>query len=270
MKNKKKIFSLLTLLLGFAIQVSSQDAYLKSIDWQIGAGSTYLYDEYLSPISYNGFSMRFSSENQSPVGKTSDNGQYKWYLQNNLKLLPALAVTRSGSSLYHFQLDARSNLLFKFYRSDRFEFDAGASVALRGGGRFIRQTRNNPGSAELMSDIGMSCVAKYSFSLWGKPVSIRYNSNLAIAGLAFSPEYAQSYYEIFYLGNYDNTLKFTSLHNKLHWVQQLNLDIPVNGKQSGLRISYWNEGRVSVLNEINTNILSDQLTVGYIKYFKVL
>lgn len=257
-------------LLVLTTQIYSQDILCKSIDWQIGLGSTYLFDEYLSPISYNGFSMRFSSEKQTPVGKIDSDSGYKWYLQNNLKLLPALTVTRSGSSLYHCQLDARSNLLYKFYKSDKIEFDAGASIALRGGGRLIRQTRNNPGSAELMTDLGITSVLKYNFYLMGRPVSLRYNGNIAAAGLAFSPEYAQSYYEIFYLGNYENTIKFTSLHNKLHWVQQLNLDIPLKGKQSGFRVSYWNEGRISVLNEINTTILSDQLTFGYIKYFKIL
>lgn len=248
----------------------AQSESWKSTDWQIGAGSTYIFDDYLSPISYNALSFRFSTENFKPIGKSSKTDEGKWFNQNYINLLPALTSTRSGASIYHIQAEFRNTTYKRFYQDKSWDLYAGGSLSLRGGGRLVRQTRNNPGSADLMTDLGISFIAVYNLDLWGKPMKIRYCGNLSLLGIAFSPEYAQSYYEIFYLGNYSNTTKFTSLINKQHWVQQLSIDIPLTTKKSCMRISYWNEGRISLLNDINTKVLSDQLTLGFVRYFKVL
>ena len=101
-------------------------------------------------------------------------------------------------------------------------------------------------------------------------MKLSYQGSLDIAGLAFSPEYAESYYEIFYLRNYQNTIKFTSPINKQQWRQQLSLDVPLSHRKSSLRFSYWNEGRISLLNNIRTRVLSDHFSVGYIRYFEIL
>lgn len=252
------------------IGLKAQSESWKSTDWQIGSGSTYIFDDYLSPISYNALSFRLSTENFKPIGKFSNPDHGKWFNQNYINLLPALTSTRSGASLYHVQAELRNTTFMRFYQDKSWDLYAGGSLSLRGGGRLVRQTRNNPGSADIMTDLGLSLMAKYKLELWGKPMEIRYCGNLSLIGLAFTPEYAQSYYEIFYLGNYSNTTKFTSFLNKQHWVQQLSIDIPLSAKKSSMRISYWNEGRFSLLNDINTRILSDQFTIGLIRYFKVL
>jgi len=270
-KIKKKFYLLLVLVAFFSpAGLRSQSESWKSADWQVGAGSTYLFDDYLSPISYNSLSLRFSTESFRPIGEFSSLDEGKWFNQNSLVLLPAYATTRSGSNIYHIQADFRNTTFYRFYKSPVWNLYTGGSIALRGGGRLVRQTRNNPGSADIMTDIGVSFMAGYRFTLWGKTMNARYLCNLAIAGLAFSPEYAQSYYEIFYLGNYSNTVKFTSFLNKKHWLQQVSLDIPLSAKKSSLRLSYWNEGRMSHMNNIETRVFSDQFTIGYIKYFKVL
>lgn len=266
---KVSIYLVLIALLSHS-GLKAQSESWKSTDWQIGSGSTYIYDDYLSPISYNALSFRYSTESFKPIGKFSNPDDGKWFNQNHINLLPAFTSTRSGASLYHIKAEIRNTTYMRFYHDKSWDLYAGGSISLRGGGRLIRQTRNNPGSADLMTDLGVSFMAKYKMELWGKPLIIRYNGNLSILGLAFSPEYTQSYYEIFYLGNYSNSTKFTSFINKQHWVQQLSIDIPLSAKKSSMRISYWNEGRISMLNDINTRVLSDQFTVGYIRYFKVL
>lgn len=267
-----KIFYLLLVLVAYIYPagLKAQTESWKSTDWQIGAGSTYIYDDYLSPISYKGFSLRVSTESFKPFGKFSNQDDCKWYDQYSMHILPTFIVTRSGSDLYHLQADFKNTTFYRFFKSPEWSLYTGGFIALRGGGRLVRQTRNNPGSADMMIDIGVSFMAGYHFNLWGKTMNARYLGNLALAGLAFTPEYAQTYYEVFYLGNYGNTLKFTSPYNKQQWMQQVSLDIPLSGKKSSLRLSYWNEGRLSFMNNINTRVLSDQFTVGYIRYFKVL
>jgi hypothetical protein len=250
--------------------LKAQNESWKSRDWQIGAGSTYIYDDYLSPVSYNSISYRISTEKFSPFGQLSGSDDCRWFNQCYINLLPAIVNTRSGTEMYHLQIDLKNTTFYKFPINTKWSLYTGAFLALRGGGRFVYQTRNNPGSADIITDFGVALMAEYNFDLWGKNFKARYLGNIALAGLAFSPEYSQSYYEIFYLGNFNQTIKFTSPFNKRQWLQQLSIDIPFNAKKSSLRLSYWNEGRMSILNKIDTRVISDQFSVGYIRYFKVL
>jgi len=269
------IFLSLLLLICSAIPARSvaQESW-KSTAWQLGPGSTYLYDDYISPISYTAHSLRLSLEFFKPIGHNEEGILHSdpdiWFNQFSMHLLPAVTKTQSGHWLFHAQAEIQ-NTTFRQVAGDVYWYlRAGGFLALRGGGRLTYQSSNNPGSADIMTDIGAAVMAGYRFQLWGKNLHLRYLGNFPLAGLAFSPEYTQSYYEIFYLGNYEKTMKFTSLHNKKQWMQQLSLDIPLSRKQSSLRLSYWNEGRITKMNNLNIRVISDQFSIGYIRYFKVL
>ena len=59
----------------------------------------------------------------------------------------------------------------------------------------------------------------------------RFQVDMALLGMAFSPEYGESYYEIFGLGNYDNIVHFTHPGNVLALRLTTAIDIPLGKKQ---------------------------------------
>lgn len=274
-KTFRPIFLIITGIC-FIQYLQAQTENWKSVDWQLGVGKTYLFDDYLSPLPHEGSSYRFSTEHFIPL-KWGLSDQLlpsfenaKWFSQFCLSLNPVYAQSAVGSSLLHVNLDIRNSVLKQIIYAPVWSASVGGYAALSGGGRYCIQNGNNPGSIDAMFDLGMTVMTSYGFSFRGKRIKIRYLGSLALAGLAFSPEYAESYYEIFYLKNYRNIIRVTSLNNKQLWKQQFSMDIPLSGRKSSLRLSYWNEGRVSLLNNIRTRVLSNHFSAGYIRYFSVL
>ena len=92
---------------------------------------------------------------------------------------------------------------------------------------------------------------------------LRYQVNLPVMGVMFSPHYGQSYYEIFSLGNSNGVIKFTSLHNQPSLRQMLSVDLPIG--YTKMRFSYLADLQQSNVNNIKTHTYSHVFMVGFVK-----
>ena len=97
------------------------------------------------------------------------------------------------------------------------------------------------------------------------PIRLRYQLNVPVMGVMFSPHYGQSYYEIFSLGNAAGVVKFTSLHNQPSLRQMLTADLPVGRMK--MRLAYLWDAQQSKLNDIRTHAYSHIFMVGIVKEF---
>lgn len=79
----------------------------------------------------------------------------------------------------------------------------------------------------------------------------------------FSPNYGQSYYEIFTLGNWNGVINFTSLHNQPSLRQMLTVDFPVG--RAKMRLAYLWDAQQSKVNDIKTHTYSHVFMVGFVK-----
>jgi hypothetical protein len=280
-KPKKTAFKsasfLLAVLGSFLFQpVFAQNGAPKSFSWQLGAGSAYVYDDYLSPLSHDGLSLLFSSGNMKPLkwdmpSNVSVNfNNAKWFSQSSFYLNALFSQSTGNSTIAHGNIDLRFSILRQFLSKQDWSLSAGGFTSLNGGGRYCLQNGNNPGSIDAFAEMGASVFTDYDFLLLNKNMKLTYQGSFSLIGAGFSPEYAESYYEIFYLGNTKNTAQFAHPFNYQHWRQQLSLDIPLTHRKSSLRLSYWNEGRISLFNDIRTRIYTSHFSAGYIRYFNVL
>ena len=216
-----------------------------------GIGYTNILDTYLSPAEYKGMEARIVHERMRMTrmmkGRVSTQSLLQAniaYTENNSDTGNELSglVNWSYGWHYHFQIN------------DHLKILAGGLGELNGG--FIYNTRNsnNPAQAKAYINLSASGMAIYKFRIKNQPFTARYQINVPFVGLMFSPEYQQSYYEIFTLGNHSGIIQFTSLHNQPSMRQLLTLDIPIS--TATLRIGYVGDMQQSRVNHIKCHTYS--------------
>ena len=124
---------------------------------------------------------------------------------------------------------------------------------------------NNPVNAKAYANIGASGMAIYRFQLKNHPFILRYQVNLPLLGLMFSPEYGQPYYEMSISHDWGKNICFTSLHNQPALRQFLTLDFPI--QSTNLRIGYVCDVQQAKVNHLKSHTWSHAFLVGLVKHF---
>jgi hypothetical protein len=156
---------------------------------------------------------------------------------------------------YHYRLKDGST----------FKLLTGASAHVMGG--FVYNTRNgnNPLSAKVDLDLGLSVIAFYTLRMKDHPIVFRYQGDVPFAGVFFAPPYGASYYEIFNEGNTSDIIALNSFHNKISLRNYITIDIPIH--TSTFRLGYMNSLYNSDIKDIQTHIFSNTFMIGWVKKF---
>ena len=262
MKKKWLLFFLVSCSLSLAAQQldSLQKHRFVTSSLLFGVGLSNNYDTYISPLEYTGTEIRVMHERMrltkwgyNRVSLQSLVQAHLSYCSNpadNNHLLGGLLNWNYGLH-YHLPLTASFKLL------------VGAMADSNLGFSYNARNSNNPASLRAYLNLDLSTMAIYHFKLWNHPYVLRYELNVPIAGLLFSPEYQESYYELFQLDSKGNNLRFTSLHNQPSLRQLLSLDIPIGLSQ--LRVAYVCDIQQSKVNNLRTHAYSHAFMIGFVR-----
>ncbi|MGL4852070.1 MAG: DUF3316 domain-containing protein [Phocaeicola sp.] len=231
----------------------------------IGVGHTNILDTYLSPVEYTGIEARVLRESmrmtQLMGGKVSTQNLLQINFSsttNQSKTGDQLAGLVNWSYAWHYQ----------FHITERLKLLAGPMIDLNGGFVYNMRNSNNPAQAKAYLNLAASGMAIYRLQLGSLPLIARYQLNVALAGILFSPEYGQSYYEIFTLGHWGKNILFTSLHNQPSFRQMITLDIPIH--KINLRVGYLCDIQQSHVNSLKSHTWSNLFMIGFVKNFSLL
>jgi hypothetical protein len=178
----------------------------------LGGGYTHLLDTYLSPQRYSGGHVMLQSERFGQLAY--ENG--RWYGQSRLVIHGDYTKPASGSGLTIGGMgDYSYTCYYRPLHTNGWSLYMGPQGQLRIGGIYNLRNSNNPAQLKLGVNLAASALGKYSFSLWNTPMSVRLQADMPLFGFAFGPDYGQSYYEIFYLGNAEGCVHMTAPHNNL-------------------------------------------------------
>lgn len=231
-----------------------------------GVGVTNTLDTYLSPENYTGIEVRFMGETTRTTrlghGRIS---QYQLSMGNISSMNYRDGNGSEIAGMYTYNIGWHYNWMLC---DGRLRLQAGGLFDFNIG--FIYNTRNsnNPAQGKLYLNIAPSFIASYKFTLWNRPFSVRYLLNIPVAGVMFSPNYGQSYYEIFSEGNYDHNVVPTTFICSPSLRNMLSLDFNIG--HNTFRIGYMGDFQQSHVNNLKSHTWSHLLMIGFVKRFKIL
>lgn len=230
---------------------------------ELGAGTSNILDTYLSQEKFQGTgaTLLFSSERRKP-----DN---PWITVFQHEINAAEGHDRSEQNTelqgdYTFLAGRRYS-----WQLPTLEISAGALAALNIGGIYNLSNTNNPGQGRLSLQLMPTVAAAYPFTFLGRSWTLRYELQLPLVGLMFSPNYGQSYYEIFVLGNYDHNVVPATLLTVPNIRQHLAIDCSITHRLS-LRVAYLGDYQQAEVNHLKSHIYHHRLMVGVVRRFTVM
>jgi hypothetical protein len=152
---------------------------------------------------------------------------------------------------------------------DKLQLQAGAVGNVSLGIIYNTGNSNNPAQARARFSVMPTGAASYRFQLFRKTVTARYQLSLPLCGVTFSPNYGQSYYEIFARGNYDHNVVPTTLFSAPEWRQLLTVDAQLS-RRFTLRIGYLGNMQQQKVNNLRQHVYTHRFLVGVTRQFSII
>lgn len=265
----KRTFALFILVFAWC-NIFSQEDSLRTTHYVMrsflaGAGRANVFDTYLSPLEYQGPEVRILFENMRMTGLMGGNVSAQHVFQADFSYTKNPAQT---ARMYTGMINWTYALHYQFRLNERLKILAGPQLDLNGGCIYNNRNSNNPAQAKAYGSIGVSGMVIYKMRIKDYPLTVRYQANLPLLGAMFSPEYGESYYEIFSLKHGGKHVSFTSLHNSPSLWQLLTLDFPVG--QFVMRAGYVCDIQQAKVNHLKSHIYSHNFMIGFVRNFYLL
>ena len=231
----------------------------------LGMGAVNTLDTYLSPEEYTGTELRYIShsvrENGSKLSRE---------LIHQAQLLSVHNRKENNNNLggfYNFQYNWQYAVGKWSIGEGELLLKAGGGVDTRLGFLYNMRNSNNPAQAYAQVNIAPNAVAAYRFRLRNLPFQLRYEVQVPLLGLTFSPNYGQSYYEIFTRDNYDHNLVVTTPASAPSLRQLLTLDFTV--RHTTFRIGYLGDYQQAKINQLRQHVWSNLFVFGIVRKFSI-
>ena len=232
----------------------------------VSIGQARVLDTYLSALHYSGPEVCYLSHT---LRERPDSSLWVREIihQGNFALLDnhsGLGGEMAGS--YNFQYGWHRRVAQIAFRGSELRIDAGGNINALAGFVYNTRNSNNPAQARASVSLAPTAAATYTF-FPRRPMALRYEVSVPLVGLMFSPNYGQSYYEIFTKGNYDHNLVPTWVGNAPSLRQMLTLDYRIG--RTAVRIGYLGDYRQASVNHLKSHYYSHGLVVGIVRKFSI-
>lgn len=219
----------------------------------VGIGSANMYDTYLSPLKYKGFSARLNYEQMRETTWFN----YRFYKQQVFDLEFAKGDNPAKNATEYWLLaNYRIGGHYRVLESDRFRLGVGGLWDVNLGVLYNERNGNNPATARAYTNLNLSAIASYKFDWF----AVRWQLDTPVIGALFSMKYGLSYYELS-LGNTINVVNFASLHNQRALRNYLTVDVPIN--KYTIRVGYLGSYYQTKVRNVQTHHYTNSFVIGF-------
>ena len=213
---------------------------------QVG-GATAL-DAYLGPVSYSGIDARLEYERMQAMRFDPQ----RWVMQMHAGIEYGNLQNVPGNHTEHMlMVDYRWGMIRRWcdVLVPKLQMAVGGSTQLRGGVLYKPSNSNNVVAAKIQWAVSATAMASYSLQV----------AKLPVAGGFFSPEFGETYYEI-YLGNRSGLVHFGWWGTRFDMTNALMADMHLG--RTVLRVGYRNSIERSWVNKIDSQIVTHMAVIG--------
>ena len=222
-----------------------------------GLGPSHILDTYLTPEHFSGTGLTYLyiKERQKPESRWSTLMEHEADISSTEDRSKSISMLEGNYNFYWG----------KYYKwhlfNERLRLQAGGLANANLGVLYCMISSNNPVQARASLNIMPSGIATYGFRLLRQQFSFRYEVALPLVGVMFSPNYGQSYYEIFSRGNYDHNIVPTTFVSAPTMRQLVSLEWHT-GKKWNIRLGYLGNYQQAQVNNLKQHIYTHRVLVG--------
>ena len=241
---------LIGLLLVASVEVAAQSHLF-------GAGPSRILDTYLTPehFSGTGFTYLYIGERQKSESRWSTLMEHEADFSISNDRSESISMLE-GSYNFYWGMHYNWRML-----DDKLRLQAGGVVNANLGVLYGMLASNNPVQARASLNIMPSGIATYDLHIGRARFSLRYEVALPLAGIMFSPNFGQSYYEIFGRGNYDHNIVPTTFASAPTMRQLFSIDWHT-GKKWDLRVGYLGNYQQAQVNNLKQHVYTHRVPIG--------
>lgn len=230
----------------------------------LSLGAFNLKDTYLSDLTYTGIGYQLMHERMKRMNWmhqriTNQQMVHLYYAKADN---PSFTATNSV-----YMIDGEWGYYYNYRPLPHLKVLAGSALWGQGGMIYNSRNGNNPGSAKLAIDLNLSALVIYELKIKNYPLTFRGQVSVPTIGVCFSPNYGQSYYEMYVLDNNHNVLNFTHYGNRIGIRSYMTVDFPVG--DFIFRLGYMGSYRKTNINHIESHIQSHSILFGIVKEFSL-
>lgn len=255
------------ILLCILLSNLAQSAFSQEVShaWTVGVGASNIYEEYLSPLEYRGLEARIQWESMRPTHLLNNSVHF----QSVVNVHGSYGNSRSKSGkMYEGLFNWNLAWLYQWPLNDRWTVLAGPMLDINAGIVYNSRNSNNPAQAKIYLNADASGMVYYRFRMFNHPFRLRYQVAVPLTGLMFSPNYAESYYEMFGLGNAGgHNICLTTPISQPSLRHSLYLDF--TWSDTNIRIGYVGDMMQCHVNNLHSHYYSHACMIGIIRNFTV-
>lgn len=257
----KHLIFFFSILISAALYAQNDTTAIKPLRPVISAytlemGGAQLTDTYLSPLRYSGWSASLQYERLQAMKFSPE----QWIMQLRAGLtIDGTENPAKNASMWNATLRLEWGMMHRWQLPYRLTIALGGSTGIDIGCLYSSRNGNNPASTKASWTANLTAMASCQLKIGKLPITLRYQPTIPIAGIFFSPDYGELYYEI-YLGDDSGLIHPAWWGNYFRMENLLTADLHFGN--TSLRLGYRGNILSTEVNNINTRISTNSFVLG--------